>query len=327
MEYIDSVIIRKSILLDKFGDISEEDSTFYVVLPTPEKWNLAYDSISKFFEYGAAEVDPDSLQEFYTKYAMLTDMFFNMNKKIQNVKNAVVSTSYNESYNLLNKVRFNVYDNPYAPGGLFADRIDSIICSNGKIFIKDGWPYDDALIFRRQIKLEAEDYDDYNTDLVHPRLNIPSVKGQKLEKVFVARIAEKKSALQWEASFKIRNNLKGKYRFKMVIFPDTLHKRRPNLFHPRLAYLEDSDWDTIYDESIVLPFPPFLASETFENDPSKIDTMDFGIVEFPTCNYEKDSKNQPRVRVDILSQIDNSESDIYSAEMWLDCIILDPVFE
>jgi len=326
MEYVDSVIIRKSILLDKFGDISEEDSTYNMVLPLPALWNQEYDSVSKFFEYGKVETDPDSLQVFYTKYSLMTDMFFNMNDKIQlSKKDSVISTTYSRNYNLRNRVRYNVYDKPY--DGLFKS-YDSIKCSNGMIYIVDKWPFNDSTTFNRVLKLEAEEYDDYdNTAILHNRAYISSVKGQKLTNVFAARIAAKDSKPQWETEFKIRNTLKGKYRVKFVIFPDTAQKVvKQNVFAADILYAGDKAMpDTLHASMRDIDEYPFYEQEEFKNDISKIDTVQVCVIDIPACNYDKDSKNQARLRIKVKSLTMDATKN--SGELWLDCIILEPVFE
>lgn len=43
--YSDSVMIKRNILLDRFGYIEREDSNYVMVIPTPEVWKEKYDSI------------------------------------------------------------------------------------------------------------------------------------------------------------------------------------------------------------------------------------------------------------------------------------------
>lgn len=328
MEYVDSVIIRKSILLDRFGDISCEDSTYALILPTPAVWNAEYDSVSKFFEYGPLENDPDSLQIFYTNYSMLSDMFFNMNPKVQlSKKDSIVSTTYDRNYNLRHKVRYNVYDQPYKSTGLIGSSIDSVKCSNGIIYICNYWPYEDSKTFNRVIKLEAEDYDDYdNTKITEKRGYINGFKGENLKNVYVARISSKDSKLDWSTEFKIRNNIKGRYALKLVVFPDTSARtRKPNLFSVQVEYLKEANWEVIVPSTVSIDEFPFYYNIDFENNPNKIDTiLVCDTVYFPTSNYFRDGKNQPRVKLTVSSLASDQNN---SGELWLDCIILEPVTE
>ena len=53
--------------------------------------------------------------------------------------------------------------------------------------------------------------------------------------------------------------------------------------------------------------------------------MDLGVVNFSTCNYDKDDNNYPRVSILINSEVKDAQTQ--TAEIWLDCIILEPVFD
>ena len=58
--YSDSVIIKRNVLLDRYGYIEREDSNYVMVIPTPQVWSDKYDSITKFFEYGYVLGDTSS---------------------------------------------------------------------------------------------------------------------------------------------------------------------------------------------------------------------------------------------------------------------------
>ena len=324
IKWADSVIVKKSILMDKFGKISEEDSNFVAVLPVPALWNKMYDSIADFFTFGSLEANRDSLQDFYANYTMLTDLFFNMNIQ-KSPSDSVTSTVFNKSYNEKTKFAYNTYKRPYDDGGLFKERCDSVLCSNGIIYIVDEWPYKDEMLHRRPIKIEAETYSYEDDVILHPRRLIPSFNGKELDNVFVAQLSHKSSALTWSVEYKIRNNLKGKYRVKLVIFPNELQKNKPNQFHPIVRYMPEKTYDVLIDSVKKLPRPPFKVSVLYNNDPTKIDTMDLGVVNFSTCNYDKDENNYPRVSILINSEVKDAQTQ--TAEIWLDCIILEPVFD
>ena len=49
--YVDSVTHENSILMNKYGRIISEDSTYAVVLPSPTLWDTVYNSIAKSFVY------------------------------------------------------------------------------------------------------------------------------------------------------------------------------------------------------------------------------------------------------------------------------------
>lgn len=325
--YADSVIIKKSILMNRYGQISSEDSNYVVVLPTPELWSTMYDSISQYYYYGSVVVDPDSLQQFYTNYSMLTDMFFNMNIQ-RSPADSVTSTLYNKNYNIKKKISYNVYNKPYAADGLFGKSVDSIFCSNGKIYIIDEWPFKEELIFRKPIKIEVEDYRfEGNDNKVNNNRRIAMFKDKEVDNVFIGELRHQSNSPSWTASFKIRNNLSGKYALKMVIYPCATQSNRPNSFHPVLSYAAEKDYVTLLDSIERIKTPPFRRAYSYVNDTSKIDTINLGIVDFPTCNYDKDEKNATRIQLDLSSTVNSNNAKNFSSVIWLDCIILDPVIE
>ena len=60
------------------------------------------------------------------------------------------------------------------------------------------------------------------------------------------------------------------------------------------------------------------------NDTSKIDTMLVGIVDLPSCKYDMTNE---ALRLTLQSGVIDDNAHMYSSEMWLDCIILEPVVE
>lgn len=320
VQYIDKVIIKSSILMKKFGFISVEDSNYALVLPTPAVWDSVYDTVKYYYTYNEIEEARDSMQEFWTNSAMLTDVFFNMN--IQNhPKDSVTSTLFRWAERMSEKIPYHVYQKPYAANGLFADRLDSVICSNGIIYIKDFWPFVDSLTFRRPIKIEAEN-ERISGVTTNPR-TINYLGGRRFNNLRVMEISKATSA--WEADYTIEDNLRGKYLVKLVIFPNTV-VAMPNLIHPVVSYTADI-------KSEILPNGEkkykrgarwIQLNDTVGRDLTKIDTVVIGPVEFPYSNYN----NKPgRVTVTLKSAINNSNEDMFSNKVWLDCIILEPVIE
>ena len=320
VQYIDKVIIKSSILMKKFGFISVEDSNYALVLPTPAVWDSVYDTVKYYYTYGEVEEARDSMQEFWTNSAMLTDVFFNMN--IQNhPKDSVTSTLFKWAERMSEKLPYHVYQKPYAANGLFADRLDSVICSNGIIYIKDFWPFVDSLTFRRPIKIEAEDQR-ISGVTTNPR-TINYLGGRRFNNLRVMEISKATSA--WEADYTIEDNLRGKYLVKLVIFPNTI-VAMPNLIHPVVSYTADIKSEILEngEKKYKRGARWIQLNDTVGRDLTKIDTVVIGPVDFPYSNYN----NKPgRVTVTLKSAINNSNEDMFSNKVWLDCIILEPVIE
>ena len=330
--YVDKVVIKSSVLMKKFGFISTEDSNYALVLPTPDVWRTEYDSVKKYYEYAVSsdltQYEADSLSEFWTKSAMLTDMFFNMNKKIQrHKKDSVTSTLFTRAERMSKKTPYHVYYAPYDSTGLFSQQacIDSVICSNGIIYIKDFWPYQDSLTFRTPIKINAVDV----------RLSGVTTNPRGVNRVGTRvfnnhRIMEvSKTTAAWDADYVIDDYLKGKYLVKIVIFPNSVIQQ-PNLVHPKVTYTEETatgvktttlaNGEKKYKKGV----KTYLLNDTTGKDMTKIDTIVIGPIEIPSCSY----KTPPgKVNVNLASVINNANQDQFTNKVWLDCIIFEPVFE
>jgi hypothetical protein len=135
----------------------------------------------------------------------------------------------------------------------------------------------------------------------------------------------------WTAQIYLYDNLKGKYNVKAVLAPNTEDKM-PNYLHPIVQYslpaggtvtLLDSS-TTIQQEIIPGMFIEQKLPHYLINDLTKLDTMEIGVVEVPYCNYDMP---QARLSLTLVSGVNERNSSRYSSEMWLDCIILEPVVE
>lgn len=318
VQYIDKVVIKSSILMKKFGYISVEDSNYAIVLPTPATWDSVYDTVKYFYTYRPMEEERDSMQEFWTKSALLTDAFFNMNLQ-KHPKDSVTSTLFKWTERVTEKIPYHVFQKPYAAGGLFADCIDSVLCSNGIIYIKGNWPFEDSLIFRRPIKIEAEDQR-ISGVTTNPR-TITYLGGKRFNNKRVMEISKVTSA--WEAEYPIEDNLRGKYLVKLVIFPNTV-AALPNLIHPVVSYTEDLKQVVLDNgEKKYKKGARWInLNDTVGRNLTKIDTVVLGPVDIPYSNY---NSKPARLSVTLKSAINNSNEDQFSNKVWLDCIILEPV--
>lgn len=324
MEYVDSVMIERNALMDKYGFINAEDSNYAVILPTPELWVEMYDSIKQFFEYVSVQPGRDSLQQYWAYNAMMTDMFFNMNKTTQKSANdSVVSTQFSRAERQTEKNPYHVYYKPNDEGGLFASRIDSVVCSNGVIYIVDKWPFVDSLTYRRPIRLEVEDVrlsgftmTPRNVNFLPDGTSIPMAKVMSISK---------DGATQWDADFTINNYLKGKYRVKVIFYPN-LNDPRPYKLSPQVMYYDPNKTkpDVLFQSTIIgSRGRPQTSPVTLCGD-GRDTTYVTDVVTFPSCDYKTDNS---RVTVRISSSISQSYVKDFSPTVWIDKIVLEPVIE
>ena len=206
--------------MNKFGNISEEDSNYVVILPTAEAWNEMYDSIVEKFEYSYSKYEQnynDSLQNYITNNVLLTDMFFNRN--IKRKQSEATSTLYNHwdettGYEVLHK-----YANPYDQDGIFrANVIDTVICSNGLILITDKWSFDPDYIYNRTIICETEN----EKCVLTPSTTRNSISNFDRDYAMRNKVSGKKAmridgSIGWKATYNVRDNLKGDYKVGVVI--------------------------------------------------------------------------------------------------------------
>ena len=329
--YIDSVTYKYSVVMNKFGQISEEDSNYVVILPTPEALKEMYDSVKKSFDFtppiyiesdkktevghfepGTPTVVSDSLTEFYTYDALLTDMFYNMNIQ-RHPLDSVMSTLYYEGLERVEDEPQHKYYAPYSAEGLFKKNVvDSVICSNGKIYLTDKWSFDEAEIFRRPIKIEAEHtaYIKAKT-LTSEQLMVRRDKyGIRVSNERALRITGEQGATGWTITYSAFDNLKGNYKIGLVILNDTLFNN-PEMRPVRFTYV------VTYNNCELLKSP---RREYMGNDITvPIDTVWIpGVVSVPQSNY-----GQERPKLDI--KIEDKSNSSTSSTMYLDCIIVKPV--
>lgn len=314
--YIDSVTYKYSIIMNEFGHISEEDSNYVVVLPTPETWVEMYDSVKKQFNF-TTMLAADSLQEYYTHCKLLTDMFFNMNIQ-RHPQDSVMSTLYYEGVERVEDALQHKYYDPYGPEGLFKKNVvDTIICSNGIIYLTDGWSFDKSEIIDRNLKVEGEStYNLKITDNIVTRTQIMrDAPGKpKISNEYLLELSC--NTTNWEYSYSVYDNLKGKYKLGIVTVRESLinskvkEDKQVN-FHPSVSY-----GNVVLLKNVDRRKRPVFIQTNVD---VPVDTLWVpGVAEIPQANYGQD-KAKLEVKVEVKATGD------YSQVMFLDCIILKPV--
>lgn len=323
MEYVDSVMIEKSVLMDKFGLINEEDSDYVVIMPSPELLQAEYERISQYYIYGEAQPGRDSLQKFNTMSAIMTDMFFNMSESSQkSPEDSIVSTLYDKNENLQEKKSYHVYYKPFEADGLIGKSASKVNCSNGTIYIVNEWPYADAMTFRRPIKIQAEDVRLSGMNLNQRNVYLYDENGKQSGVVSVMEIS-KEGVKNWTANYPVDDNLKGKYVVRLNFYPN-LNDPRPYYLSPVVKYRVDTEAEILYEHKVQIG-PRRIVTLPFEVCKSgTVDQIVTDTIEFKTCNY---NTNVSRATVVLSSAISDNNVEKYSANVWLDYIELEPVFE
>lgn len=335
IEYIDKVITRSNAVLKKYGFIDVEDSSYIMVLPRPDIWDSVYNAISYYYSYDLTDktLAPvrDSLQQYWTNIAMITDAFFNRNLQ-KHINDSATSTQFKWSERMTEKYPYHVFSKPFSEGGLFADStlaspngvIDSVNCSNGVLFVRNDWPFSDS-VFRRTIKIEAENEILAGKEWTTKKKNaMYKVNDSTVKSVRVLEITNTQTT--WTAEFNIKNNLSGKYRVKAVFFRNVeddqssrvsfklkyLSNPVNELFNGRLPGIRS----LVYNVGRTEFYPDTVIVGTSQTDERYTDM----IFDFPSGNYESGSA---KLRLEMTYVKGNDLSE----KIWLDCIILEPVFE
>lgn len=357
--YADSVTYKRSILMDKFGYISEEDSNYTVILPTAEALKEMYDSIVDKFDYSYSKYEEyynDSLQNYMTYNVLLTDMFFNMNENTKRTQ--ATSTLYKAEDENSGEEVLHKYLDPYGPDGIFrANVIDTIVCSNGQILITDKWSFDPDYIYNRTVKSEAETDIRQYTD----KLNISLINFDR-DLQLRDKVSGKSgynivaSSGGWYVTHDVINNLKGDYKVGVVIVNN---KYLPGVSKDRIRpfkFTIEAKHTTV--GTILSPkkkVGPFDQAVNFSNSIYEVDENgnqledEFGdpiskpvdtvwianqdtgepyIMSVPQCDYDV-QMSERRLTITITSSVTISElsKGTYTPTAVIDCILLEPVSE
>lgn len=153
--YSDSVFkSRNDLLVDHiYGRINKEDSLYWMIVPTRQLWDSLYAEAETYYNYAFVE-KADSIHERWSHYALMQDLVYNPNPKIQvALQDSIVSTTWRERQNST----FHTYYKPFEQGGLFATAWSGTEqCSNGMIYQVDQWPFVKEKTYFTRINVEAE---------------------------------------------------------------------------------------------------------------------------------------------------------------------------
>lgn len=304
--YVDSVVVERNILMNAIGLLNEEDSTYYVTVPTNAGWQKAWDKASSYFRYSTDMEKGDSLQNYWTCRALLDDAVFS--KTIQASPNdSVVSRWYNTV-----EPQYHVFYNPYAPDGLFGKAKGTRACSNGILYYYDEWPHDPQKTYFTKIEQEAEQtwmVTDYKSCTLNPR----SLAADSISKGSYLDIIATGGNSNWNVTYKFYNTLSGTYDFCVVVLPKTIQgpngNKRPCKFDATINYIAADGKAATH------------KCGTFITDPDKVDTIKVATFAFPACNF---NQANDKISLTLTCNITPKENPKYNREMYLDCIFLRP---
>lgn len=163
--YLDSVVSSHNVILENHlgAYLNNEDSTYYVLLPSNEAWKKQYERNVEMFQYDKTVDKRDSLMYFYPHYLIANGGNFSLswNKNIADHSvdsvQSTIARSYTQRREIYgwNDYKHYVYDKPYAAGGIF-EGAREVECSNGNILISNNWNLKRRQTFLTNIVREAE---------------------------------------------------------------------------------------------------------------------------------------------------------------------------
>lgn len=325
-QYLDSVMVYNNTIMNQYGQINTEDSTYWMLAPTNAEWKRMMDTYSNYFNYDTKVENGDSLQRLNTQLAIIgASIFSRTNNPDAAFRDSALSTSaYPESYYTMypEEKRYNRFYHPFASGGIF-DGTQDVALSNGHVLKTSNFsisPYD---TFLKEMKVETEytSYVDTLTNAIDPFVvrRIPSTSAfyNKVSNNSYAEISPLSTDVNPNVTYVIPNVLSNvAYDIYAVFVPAiaydelaTDEQRLPVKIRVQVGYQNNgaTKWE---------------RNSSFTVKADVIDTIKIkGNYKFKTTAYGLD---KPQAKVKIYTDVPSSQTSSYQRTMRIDCIIIKP---
>jgi hypothetical protein len=316
--YVDSVVYERNRMLESIGLLNDEDSVYWVVAPTAQGWQRAWDATSKFFTYDNSVQKRDSIQKYWTNRALLDDAIFNMTDQ-KSTQDSLVSVPYfnwRRNY-VTGKPIFHVFHQPFAAGGILNGAVP-VQCSNGVLYKSQEWPFTPEETFFKELWSEGESTSLIMTDEEKAcSYNVRREVADSISGSAYLQILPEKATSNWELPFRVNNTLAGDYDVCVIILPKSVSNQvnpdmRPCKFKATINYVDEQGNSQSFN----------CGNTQFKSDPLRVDTVVLAqAFHFPVCNYDQ---NNTKITVKLQCSILARETSSYAREMYLDCIYLRP---
>lgn len=344
--YLDSVMTEYNYMSNLMGAyINREDSNYTMILPTNEAWNETKQMVDANINYlpkykyylnfpkditetdstnleRTEEIDNTYLADSLSHLLMVSGLAFN-NNLYDNGKLNDLQTGGNLAVDsLVSTTGMKLFGDDAAELFKDAQRINR---SNGSVWIANKLGYK-PWTYKMPVKIDAE-YSNFRANIFNgtaTRVTVnaanknPEVEG-KLSYNAYCKVAGELSANP-EVDYYLPQIYKGKYVLYLCIVPDNIDvntynpKKLPNKIQVVYGYYSNSKTNPgKYTEKAI--------TGTFNNDPSKIDTLRIGEIDFPTSTAGL-SNAFPYIR--IKSRVSNGDLTKYDRTMRIDYILLVP---
>jgi hypothetical protein len=314
--YVDSVVVERNRMLERIGLINSEDSTYWMVVPTQQGWNKAWDEASKYFVYDETVLKRDSIQKYWTNRALLDDAIFNMNEQ-KSVDDSIFSVPYLSARKSTpsGKPIYHVFYKPFEPKGILSGA-EKMLCSNGILYKTPEWPFDPNRTYLKEIWAEGESTWLINNDK-DCSYNARRQVADSISENGYLQIIPRTTTSNWDLTFRLNNTLAADYDICVIILPKSVANQsnpdlRPCKFKATINYVDEKGQEQSFN----------CNNTQFQSDPEKVDTVVLAeAFHLPVCNYDQQNlKISLRLQCSILAR----ETTKFAREMYLDCIYLRP---
>ncbi len=334
--YLDSVkVLENEVLTNYIGEINDEDSSFWMVVPNNSEWDRMLTQYTPYFNYNNAVEKRDSMQNLYSHLFIANGTVFSMSTNSeQSMQDSAVSVNA-RSYSLREQIygfkgaKYYAYDDPkpFESGGVFygAEKVE---CSNGVVYKVPQWNLKPSQTFMRKIYVEAEN-SNYRKEYDEDASRVPSIVNvssdnkqfyNKLSKNSYIELLSKNKDSKPSVTYYIPDVLSNvPYDIKLVMVPalagDTAatdEERKKLQVDVYVGYQKMDGTE--------------FSERKLRRTRCKKDEVDTLIVAedyvFPTCSYGVD----PQVTLKIVSsgRPSGTEKEDFQTSLRIDCIILEP---
>ena len=325
--YLDSVSTLTNRLFDIYGRTNSEDSTYWMLCPSNDEWNRLVSEYSPYFNYPNNVAKRDSLVYTHTRLAFMGGTIFSASRNTEkSLQDSAVSTMAQSALirSLLDTEPYYIYYKPYGDGGVFSGTQD-VACSNGHVLKARQFGVSMYDTFMQTVKVEAENLasQDNLVDAIDPvTIHQVTTSNPFYGKVSGNSFVEIKPSTPTSSvvvRYSVPNLLSGmKYDVMAVFVPataaDTLAReeaKKPCRVVSRVAQT---------DQNGKLSEPPLRNAKTTKA--GVVDTVKMSTVTISTCSY---GLTDALVKLDIKSNVQETQLSTYSNTLRLDCIIFKPV--
>lgn len=307
--YVDSVVIERNRMLQRIGLINAEDSTYWIVVPTTDGWNRAWDEATKYFVYDATVLKRDSIQQYWTHRGLMDDAVFSLNVQ-PSPQDSLISPQYDRKH-----PEYHVFYKPFTEG-IMSHPVRTFNCSNGTLYETAAWPFTPEQTYFRELKTEGEETT-LILDYGYCNYNKRVFSADSVSESGYLDIVPATGTSNWNMIFKLENTLSGTYDIYAIVLPKSVYNPlepdlRPCKFKAAVNYVDEQGKEKTYD----------CENTVFQTDPLRVDTVLLASkFRFPASNYgQVNTKISLKLTCNILAR----ETSRFAREMYLDCIYLRP---